>query len=189
MWRSVLFIKTAIQLSNPYMPNSTAVAYAEILQAEAHKRSFDPIVVVAIVENESHWRSGLVSGLNKQCVGLGQHCLHVYAYCRDTEYKGAECQAKKAHLLNGGNNLIATAQAITTWRRYCRKLTGRPVLLHNWLFGYQGYGMNDQRLRCGMMKTRRGWVDVPKPLLVRRVTKRYVALVRGTERALQKRRA
>lgn len=188
MWRSILFIKTAIQVSNPAMPDATAEAYAKVIQPEAKKRNFDPVTIVAIVENESHWRSNLVGGLNNQCIGLGQHCLHIYAYCRDTNYLGEKCQARKAHLLNGGNNLMATAQAITSWRKYCTKLTGKPALFHRWLYGYQGHAMNDPSRQCGMKKTKRGWVDIKKPGLVQRVMRRRVEIIRATERSLRKRK-
>jgi hypothetical protein len=150
MWRSILFIKTAILISQPSMPSATATAYASILQAEGKARKFDPITVVAMVEGESHWNSRLVGGLNNQCVGLGQHCLHVYKYCTTTGYKGKRCQARRAYLLNGGNNLRETAKAITLWRKYCRKLTGRSALFARWLYGYQGHAWKNKNKQCGM---------------------------------------
>ena len=188
MWRSVLFIKTAIQLVQPTMPDTLAVSYAEVLQVEASKGHFDPITIVAIVENESHWISSLVGGLNGQCVGLGQHCLHVYDYCTGTDYRGERCQAKKAWLLNGHNNLVATAQHIVRWRKYCTKLTGHSASFHRWLYGYQGHAYQDNSRRCGMKKTRHGWVDIPRPGLVKRVIRRRVELIRETTRRLQKRK-
>jgi len=188
VWRSILFIKTAIQVSNPYISDTTADAYARVLQVEAKARGFDPISVVAIVENESHWNSRTVGGLNDQCVGLGQHCLHVYAYCRDTEYKGARCQAKKAELLDGGNNLRAVARAITRWRKYCVRLTGRAALFHRWLYGYQGHAVVHPGVQCGMIRTKHGWKDVPRPALVRKVMRRRVVLIRATQRVLASRK-
>ena len=186
MLRSVLFIKTAILISNPTVSSGLATTYAKVLQEQAVKRHFDPITVVAIVENESKWHSRLVGGLNGQCVGLGQHCLHVHKYCRDTDYKGAQCQARKAHLLNGPNNLVATAVAITAWRKYCSRLTKRSALFHRWLYGYQGHTMNDRSIQCGMRKTKKGWRDVRRPGLVRRVMRRRLELIRATKRRLRK---
>lgn len=187
MIRSILFIKTAIALVQPNMGDQLRTSYATVLQKEAKARSFDPITVVAIVENESHWHSGLVGGLNNQCVGLGQHCLHVYSYCRETSYRGDRCQAKKAWLLNGTNNLQATAEAITNWRVYCRRLTGKPALFHRWLYGYQGHTPSDSLRQCGMRKTKRGWVDIPKPRLVQKVMRRRIELIKQTERRLRRR--
>jgi len=183
VWRSVLLIRVAIQVTAPSMPDATAEAYAEILQREGAKRGFDPITVVAIVENESHWNSHLVGGTDNKCVGLGQHCLQNYAYCRGS-YEDSRCQAQKAYLLNGGNNLVATAQAISGWRKYCRRLTGRDPLVHRWLFGYQGHSVNNHAHQCGMRRTTRGWVDVPKPPLVKRVLRRRAEILRAAQRVL-----
>jgi hypothetical protein len=187
MIRSILFIKTAIGLVQPTMDDGLKTSYATILQQEAKQRGFDPLTVVAMVENESHWNSRLVGGLNNQCVGLGQHCLHIYDYCRETDYRGARCQEKKAWLLNGANNLRATSSAITKWRAYCRKRTGRSALFHRWLYGYQGHGYRDKTKECGMKRTKRGWVDLPKPALVKKVMRRRVELIRATERKLRRR--
>lgn len=177
MIRSALCIKLAIGLAQPTMSVELKAHYAAVLQQEAKQRHFDPLTVVAVIENESGWRAGLVGGLRNQCVGLGQHCLHVHAYCRDTDYLGARCQARRAWLLNGENNLRATSAAVTRWRAYCRRLTGRSALFHRWLYGYQGHAANDSTRQCGMRKTVRGWVDLPKPALVRRVMRRRIQLI------------
>lgn len=181
-----MFIRAAIQVTTPTMPDSTATAYAEILQREGVKRGFDPITVVAIVENESHWNSRLVGGMDNKCIGLGQHCLQNYSYCRSS-YESERCQAQKAYLLNGGNNLVAIAQAISAWRKYCRRLTKHEPLVHRWLFGYQGHSVNNAAHRCGMKRTARGWIDTPKPALVRRVLRRRAEILRDTQRALSSR--
>lgn len=193
MLRSILFIKTAIAISHPSLSDSLRTSYATTLQAEAKKRSFDPVTVVAMVENESRWNSRLVGGLNGQCIGLGQHCLHVYGYCTRTNYRGARCQEKKAWLLNGTNNLMATSRAITDWRKTCRQITGKPALFYRWLHGYQGFGKYDKERRrwtvvCGMRPTRKGWVDVKRPRLVRKVMRRRIELIKATERRLRRRR-
>jgi hypothetical protein len=169
------------------MSDGIRTSYAKVLQAEAKKRKFDPITVVSIVENESHWNSRLVGGLNNQCIGLGQHCLHVYSYCTGTNYRGERCQAKKAWLLNGTNNLYATSAAITKWRKYCRKLTGRSALFYRWLYGYQGHAYRNKNKQCGMMKTKRGWVDIKRPALVKRVMRRRLEIIRATEKQLRRR--
>ena len=193
MLRSVLFIKTAIEICQPTMSESLSTTYATKLQAEAQARNYDPITPVAIIDNESKWNSRLVGGLNNQCIGLGQHCLHVYDYCTGTAYRGARCQAKKQWLLNGHNNLMATSKAITDWRKTCRSITGKPALFYRWLHGYQGFGKYDKKRKkwivvCGMRPTKKGWVDVKRPKLVNKVMRRRIELIKLTERKLRRRR-
>lgn len=184
MLRSILFIKTAIAISHPSLNEDLRERYARVIQEEAQEHKHDPVTVIAMVEGESRWQAGLVGGLNGQCVGLGQHCLHVYDYCTGTNYRGARCQEKKQWLLNGVNNLRATSEAITEWRRYCRRVTGKPALFARWLYGYQGHAVTKTK-KCGMRKTRNGWVDLPRPALVKRVMNRRIALIKATERRLR----
>lgn len=181
MWRPLALIQLAIHLSCPTLPASLTESYARILREQAGTRHFDPITVVAIVENESHWHASVVDGSG--CVGLGQICLSNYPTCRE-DPQGKLCAAQKRLLLDGGYNLITIAQEITQWRKYCRRLTGKPALLRRWLYGYQGHASRDPSRQCGMRKTRHGWVDLPKPALVKKILRRRAELARAAERRL-----
>lgn len=180
MIRSVLFIKTAILLAQPSMSPDLATTYAEVLRVEARDRHFDPVTAVAIVENESRWRAGAVGGLNGACYGLAQFCAHIKPVCRREGLKSASCKAEMAPYLNGIYSLRALARSITAWRRFCRRVTGKPALFYRWLHGFQGYGTKS--VTCGMRKTKRGWIDVRRPKLVRKVMRRRLEIIRATER-------
>ncbi len=173
MWRSLVAIKAALAVVAPAMNDGLQTRYAEILQVEADRRGFDPIEVVVLVENESHWDSSRVGGRNKRCVGLGQRCLHDFDFCRDTAYVGTQCQAEYDALLGGEYALRATTALISEKMASCSRRTRRPATFRRWLIAYQGFGA-----RCGMRRTRHGWVDGAMPAQTRRILRRYAEVVR-----------
>ncbi len=59
MLRSVAVIAWAIGLSQPSLPESVRVAYAETVREAAHKHHIDPFTIVSIGWHESHWRSSV----------------------------------------------------------------------------------------------------------------------------------
>jgi len=173
MWRSILFIKAALALASPTMTDGLQAQYAEILQRESVKRGLDPVELVALVENESHWDASRVGGVGQHCIGLGQHCLHTLAVCRDTAYRGDLCQAEWDALLVGEYNLRATAALVSEKIAACSRRTRRPVTFRRWVTSYQGFGS-----RCGMVHTRRGWVDGPMRAQTAKIVARAAEFVR-----------
>jgi hypothetical protein len=176
MLRPLQTIIAALQIANPSLSSSTAESYARVLRAEAHKRGFDPLTVVAITWHESRVIASTVGGAAGRCYGLGQICVQaVYPHCRGEAFHGARCVAERQRLLVGTENLRTIAAMITTWRAYCRRATGKPALFHRWLAGYQGIDI--QGTTCGMKKTRRGFVDAPRHPMTKAVMKKRLQLI------------
>jgi hypothetical protein len=177
MHRALTVIAAAILLTQPTMSETTARAYAKVVQAEAVEHYFDPFTMVAMVHYESRWRSNVTNG---QCVGLGQICLTNYSYCRSNP-KGVQCLSKKIDLLDGATNLRTAADSITANRRFCRKKTGRAKF-HHWLASYGGFNKPKAGVWCGQKKVRGRWRDVPVHHLTDRVMKRRRTLMRRLTR-------
>lgn len=180
--RPISDVMWAIGKSQPKMGEGLRRSYAKILLSEGKKRKFDSFTAVAMVHFETRWNSKLVGGLNNACYGLGQTCAHIFKVCRDNGYKSPECLKKMKPYLNGANALYALGRSITRWRKYCRRLTGRPALFHRWLFGYQGNAYRDKSKQCGMRRTKRGWVNIPKTKLVMKVINYRLRLIRLNKR-------
>ncbi len=140
LFRALPLIVSAILLSRPTMPRAEAERYAKVLQDEAKKRDFDPLTVVAIVHFESRWQPGAVSP-DGEDYGLGQVRARWMRGCRDdadpVRAPSEACQAAKAALLDGAQNLRRVAAIITANRELCREKTGAATL-PRWLAGYEG---------------------------------------------------
>jgi len=175
--RSVGQVAWAIGQSQPKMGLGLRRAYARVVLRASRRARFDPFTLVAIVHNESRWNARVVGGRGHLCVGLGQQCLFDYAFCRHN-YRGVACLARRAWLLNGTNNILEIASRLTSWRKLCRRVTGRDPLLYRVLHGYQGYGRLSRGILCGMRRTRHGWRDVARPRQVRRVMRYRRRLIR-----------
>jgi hypothetical protein len=135
--------------------------YAEAIVLAAHKARVPSLLLVAIIENESHWHTGAVSPDGKT-IGLGQVALGTYPACRaDRESKA--CAAVRAMLFDGAANIAAMGTVLRANRKHC----GRKI--SHILAGYQSG-------RC-------------KPVAVTwRVLRRYRALGRAVRRRHRYRR-
>lgn len=158
MIRSLHLIMATIHLSQPTMEEVMLKQYAEVVRDEAAKRYIDPYTLVAIGHNESRWIASVIGGRDNLCVGIGQHCLSNYSYCRQ-DYQSAECQQKKQKLLDGVYNIRETGLRITEWRKFCARKTGHAEL-HQWLAAYQGYNEPGRGVWCGQKKVQGRWRDV-----------------------------
>jgi hypothetical protein len=138
MLRALVAIVAALKLSNPSLPDGVAHGYAKTIQADAKKRYYDPYTSVAIVWHESRVNSRIVKTHGDESyVGLGQIRLKNFAACR-TDINAAECQAIRARLLVGTENLTLVGMFIEANRQLCRRKTGRAPFA-GWLAGYQGF--------------------------------------------------
>lgn len=146
----------AIYLSQPTMEEPRLRQYAEIVREECRVRNIDPYTIISIVHHESRWIASAVDAHG--CIGLGQHCLSNYPYCRQN-YQSAECQEKKQKLLDGIYNLRETGLSITRWRKFCMRKTGHAEL-HQWLAAYQGYNEPYEHIWCGQKRVNGRWQDV-----------------------------
>ncbi len=133
---------TAILWSRPSMPKPEAERYAAILQEEAKKHGFDPLVGVAIVHHESSWRPSVVSA-DGEDYGLGQLRVRFIGACRDdADPLGAPsdaCKADKQRMLQAESNLRAMGGLIGSNIAYCKKLHKDGGATKRWLASYQGY--------------------------------------------------
>jgi len=175
MWRSLAVIVAGILQSQPSMDRGLAKTYAETVQRESVIRYIDPLTIVAMADHESRWIASVVGGKDGLCIGLVQHCLFKYEFCR-IDYGSQACVDKKQQLLSGVYNLHETAVDITAWRDYCRRTTGR-ARVHHWLSGYGGYDNPERKIVCGQRKVKGRWTDVALPHGVADVLKRRANLV------------
>jgi hypothetical protein len=181
MWRPVVMIQLAIQLSSPTLPSSTAKPYAEIIRAEAGKRKIDPYTFVAIATHESSWRASLVGGSAREpMIGLGQIRAKNYPACR-AGLTTAGCKAQIAQLQSGAYNLRQMGSIITAWRKLCRRRTGKSALFARWLSGYQGTDLV-RKTTCGQRKVKGRWVDVTPARITTHVMRYRKCLIRQVRR-------
>ena len=140
MLRALQVIVSAILLSRPSMPLPEARRYAHVLQGEAARHAFDPLTAVAIIHFESRWYPGAISP-DGEDYGLGQIRARWVSGCRDdadpVRDPSPGCQAAKAALLAGENNLRRMAVIISANRDLCKEKTGDGNL-PRWLAGYEG---------------------------------------------------
>jgi hypothetical protein len=172
--RSVAVVSAALRLAAPQLSDGQVAVYAPILRSEGKARSFDPFTLIAMVRGESRWRAHLVGGMDGQCIGLGQICLHFQPGCRGGDFQNPLCLGRKAQLLQGPVNLRYSASLITANRAFCRRRTGRPALFARWLSSYQGWNNRAQSGRqgiwCNMRRGKDGrWRDVKVPRMTRDV--------------------
>jgi hypothetical protein len=159
--RSLHAIAAAIGLCAPTLPDAVVESYAETIQREAVEHEIDPLLVVAVVSNESHWKASADDG--RGCIGLGQVCLSGFEVCQ-TDRHGDECAAVRTSLLDPLQNLAATAALLGANRDYCRRRF-RESSARYWLQGYQGF----RGRQCGRVKRGGKWRRAPVPRLTRRV--------------------
>lgn len=156
-------LAAAIALSQPHAPQSTLRYYAFRTYVEAKAHHIDPFLIVAIVDNESHWMAGAISDTENQCVGLGQICLSNFPECQ-AEVMSEKCMARAVSLTDPAVNLRMVASMLDANRTYCKRTTGHAAERH-YLAAYQGIGGST----CGQVKVRGRWRDAPMHRLTRKV--------------------
>jgi hypothetical protein len=179
--RSVPEVAWAIGKSRPSMPAEQRKEWARAIIREAKTHAFDPFTLIAIADHESGLHPGVIGGMDGQCVGLGQTCLHRYLVCRES-FVSPECAAHRNRLLYWRAAVTQIATDIGAWRATCKRLTGRTALLSRWLAGYQGidykYGTT-----CGQRKVRGRWQDAPRSKLTRNVMRYRLHLIAASKKA------
>lgn len=186
--RSTADVMWAISESRD-LPAATRRQYAEAIISESTEHNVDPFTMVSIINHESKFNSQAVGGMDGQCIGFGQTCLHRYEECTSTDFEGAACQERKAKLLNWRFSLSQIAADISAWRAYCRKTTGQPALFYRWLSGYAGSttvkGKKGRPTRtvCGMSRDKKGrWHDAPRARGVKEIMNYRLQLIKKLER-------
>lgn len=177
MLRSLHVIAAAIGLSAPGLPDAQVDSYALVVRDESLEHELDPLLVVAVVHNESRWYAS-AQNQRTACVGLGGICLRVFPQCQDPGRRD-ECVLLKGRLLEPVWNLQVTAAMLESNRDFCTERIG-PVTTADWLSSYQGF--NDRPGRrgvfCNHVRMRGRWVRVPTPRLTQRVIAYRDALAR-----------
>jgi hypothetical protein len=165
MIRTLATIALAIATANPRLPAAATRSHAAVLRAHVSGTGLDPLDVVAIIWEESGWRSGAISP-DGEDVGLGQIRVRHLPGCRrdpdPVRNPGPDCRAARASLLDPANNMRLTVQALTRWRSICRKKVGRTDLA-SFLAGYGGLNSPAHNHWCGWKKSRGKWVRQPHP--------------------------
>lgn len=161
-------------------------AWARILIRVAKKHNFDPLSGWAIIAHESRWRPGAVSA-DGHDIGLAQIRYTLRRACREDRDSKA-CKQQKQALFDPAVNMAAMAEAITSWRKLCKKVTGKAPLMSQWLQGYGGYSRPKKGIMCGHKKVRRKGKVVWVPTKVPREVKRILQARRRMIRRLRKKR-
>ena len=178
--RTVTQVAYAIGTSHPSMKAAEKKRLATLLVRVAKKHNFDPLSGWAIIDHESDWRKDAVSA-DGQDIGLAQIRYTQTKECRKDRESDA-CQARKEALFDPKTNIRAMANAITAWRKLCKKKTGRPANMKNWLAGYGGYSRPKKNIFCGRkrVKTKRGytWKELPVPKAVNEILVARKAMIR-----------
>jgi hypothetical protein len=173
-------IIAALGLLHPEMKRPQRVAYATIVKREAKRAGVSGLEMVALVDHESRWHASVVGGLDGQCIGLGQICLHPFEACKEG-FDSPGCNAKRSQLLNPGENLRIVGDYILKWRELCRKRTGHDELLV-WYSGYGGFDSPARGIVCGQKKAGRAWQLTRLPKAVQDVADKVRFLRRSLRR-------
>ena len=147
----------AITASAPHLSHHTRASYAVLINQAAHRAHVDPVLIVAIIENESRWQIHALGGsAGDPSLGLGQVRLRNYRACAG-ELDAPACTAVKNRLYTAAGNIAAIGGLLEANRKHCGKRVAR------YLAGYQTGGCKPKAVT---------W----------RVLKRYRALRRGKAR-------
>lgn len=173
-------IAAAIAVATPSLPTAARDSYARSIEASAAKHKLDPLLFVAIIHGESRFRSGLIGGLNQQCVGLGQVCLHIYPECQ-AGFTTEACLARRAELADPTTNIKTIGVHLAKWRTWCKQKTRRQPQPKHLLFAYGGWNNPSLNLWCGQRQKRGKWVDVASPKTLSRTLSTLQKLRRSTQ--------
>lgn len=167
-------VAAAILLCRPTMPQATATAHARVVVERSEKAVVDPLLVVALVMNESGWDP---SAVNKKsgAIGYGQVLPEYRPQCAGAAKKSAACAEEKKRLLDGAYNLGVAVDAMGAWRAFCKTKTGY------WsedgpLQAYQGLNSPGAGVWCGAALVSGKWTPTKLPAITRAVLQRRRAL-------------
>ena len=150
VFRSVLTIVAAIQLSQPNIDDEQATVIARALQSEAQAHDFDPLTGVAIIKHESGFDPRAVSH-SKEDYGLAQIRARYIGACKGNkdpvEHPTRACRLEQQRLLEPRYNIQVMAELITRNRAFCKKKVG-SAQFHRWLASYQGRNYPRQKRWC-----------------------------------------
>lgn len=177
MIRSVALVLKALELAAPHFPEKRAAA--ELLVELGRSHHFDPITMVAVVENESRWLPSAIS--NDGSVGLAQIRTDNYATCKGELLFTVGCEWD-TKLLDWRLNLQEAAESFEAWSRYCEKKVGSDSAIY-WLQGFQGYD-GGRNSTCGHVQRHGKLVALPIPKLTKKVLARRRDLVERVANSL-----
>jgi Transglycosylase SLT domain len=143
MWREIVEILMAINLSTHSVPEVRRAALATVIQDRANYADVDPYIFVAIITHESQWAERAISG-----DGLDYGLMQV----RSINYGG---DAK--YLLTGEGNIKVGAYVIKRSIEFCRGWLHREPTTQEWLSVYQG-----SRRACHPTKLTKKFEDYAK---------------------------
>jgi hypothetical protein len=124
MYRELVQIILAIQLSTSNVLYIKAVSLAKVMQKDAVKEGIDPFILIAIAQHESKFHESIISQ-DGEDYGLLQ--IRARHYGSNPNY-----------LLVGENNINVGSYIIRKDKEYCERELGRKPATQEWLSVYQG---------------------------------------------------
>lgn len=150
MFRPLVAILAAIELSQPSIQADRAQVIAKALQHEAQEHDFDPLTGVSIIFHESRFNPRAVSP-NGEDYGLAQIRARYIGACKGTEdplrRPTAACRREKERLLDPEYNISVMADLITQNRAFCKSKVGSAQFAR-WLASYQGRNYPKKKRWC-----------------------------------------
>lgn len=157
-------LSAVLQFVAPHLGEDVNKNYTHIVLTESRKRSIDPLLVVALVEHESHWRAGAISE-DGEDFGLGQirgryepACVKEFDPVGDPS---TPCEEARMRLLDGSYNLKRTIATLAENRKLCRRILKQKVSQASVLASYGGMNNPDAQVWCGHKKMGRRWRQLP----------------------------
>lgn len=150
VFRPLLAIIAAIELSQPNIDADRAQVIAKALQHEADTHDFDPLTGVSIIFHESGFDPNAISRSGED-YGLAQIRARYIGACKGTKdplsNPTAACRREKQRLLDPVYNIQVMADLITRNRAFCKSKVG-SALFARWLASYQGRNYPKQNRWC-----------------------------------------
>lgn len=150
MFRPLVLIVAAIQLSRPNIDTADATLIATALQREAKAHDFDPFTGVSIIFHESGFNPKAISPSGED-YGLAQIRARYIGGCKHTKdplrRPTAACRREKERLLDPTYNIQVMADLITQNRAFCKSKVG-SALFPRWLASYQGRNYPKRKVWC-----------------------------------------
>ena len=157
-------LSAVIQFVAPHLSEAVNANYTHIILTESRKKAIDPLLVIALVEHESHWRSGAISE-DGEDFGLGQirgryepACVKEFDPVGDPS---TPCEEARMRLLDGSYNLKRTIATLAENRKLCRRILKQKVSQASVLASYGGMNNPDEQVWCGHKKMGRRWRQLP----------------------------
>lgn len=150
VFRPLLAIIAAIELSQPNIEPDRAQVIATALQREAEQHDFDPLTGVSIIFHESGFDPSAISRSGED-YGLAQIRARYIGACKGTKdpvkHPTAACRREQQRLLDPAYNIKVMADLITQNREFCKSKVG-SALFARWLASYQGRNYPKQNRWC-----------------------------------------